>query len=145
MAARGGPVGRWAAARVAELPAARRPTAMFCANDLLALGALQEMTSRRIRVPDSIAIVGYDDVDFAAAAAVPLTSVRQPRHHLGRAAAQLLLEEALDGGNHQHRQVIFEPELVIRDSSSTRPIEPEVITTPPRPRTEARPAAEGVP
>jgi LacI family transcriptional regulator len=133
--------GREAGARVAELPADRRPTAMFCANDLLALGALQEMTSRRIRVPDSIAIVGYDDIDFAAAAAVPLTSVRQPRHQLGRAAAQLLLEEALDGGNHQHRQVIFEPELVIRDSSSTRPVVPEVITAP-RPREAV--ATEGV-
>lgn len=112
--------GRWAGARVAELPAARRPTAIFCANDLLALGALQEMTSRQIKVPDAIAIVGYDDIDFAAAAAVPLTSVRQPRHQLGRAAAQLLLEEAVDDGTHQHRQVIFEPELVIRESSQAR-------------------------
>ena len=111
---------------------------------MLALGALQEMTSRRIRVPDSIAIVGYDDIDFAAAAAVPLTSVRQPRHQLGRAAAQLLLEEALDGGNHQHRQVIFEPELVIRDSSSTRPVEAPVFGTPP-PHDETGLAAEGVP
>jgi LacI family transcriptional regulator len=89
---------------------------MFGANDLLALGAMQEMTARRIRVPDSITIVGYDDIDFAAAAA--LSSVRQPRHQLGRAAAQLLLEEGLDGSNHQHRQVIFEPELVVRESSS---------------------------
>ncbi|HXS64424.1 MAG TPA: LacI family DNA-binding transcriptional regulator [Streptosporangiaceae bacterium] len=136
--------GREAGALVAELPAERRPTAMFCANDLLALGALQEMTSRRIRVPDSIAIVGYDDIDFAAAAAVPLTSVRQPRHQLGRAAAQLLLEEALDGGNHQHRQVIFEPELVVRDSSSTSPVDAPVRLTP-QPRTEPGLAIEGVP
>ncbi len=110
--------GRQAGAQVAELPEPDRPTAMFCANDLLALGALQEMTARQLRVPDSIAIVGYDDIDFAAAAAVPLTSVRQPRHQLGRAAAQLLLEEALDDAGHQHRQVIFEPELVVRESSS---------------------------
>jgi LacI family transcriptional regulator len=112
--------GRWAGAQVAELAEPDRPTAMFCANDLLALGALQEMTSRQIPVPDSIAIVGYDDIDFAASAAVPLTSVRQPRHQLGRAAAQLLLEEALDDGGHQHRQVIFEPEIVVRESSSRR-------------------------
>ena len=118
--------GRSAGAAVAELPAARRPTAVFCANDLLALGALQEMTSRQIRVPDAIAIVGYDDIDFAAAAAVPLTSVRQPRHQLGRAAAQLLLEEALDRGTHQHRQVIFEPELVVRQSSRAAVAAPAV-------------------
>jgi hypothetical protein len=72
-------------------------------------------------VPDGVAIVGYDDVVFAAAAAVPLSSVRQPRHQLGRAAAQLLIEEALGGGTHRHRQVVFEPELVVRASSQGGP------------------------
>jgi LacI family transcriptional regulator, galactose operon repressor len=113
--------GQWAGAAIAALPAGRRPTGVFCANDLLALGVLQEMTARRIRVPESITIVGYDDIDFAAAAAVPLTSVRQPRQQLGRTAAQLLLDEALGEGSHQHRQVVFEPELVIRRSSQARP------------------------
>jgi LacI family transcriptional regulator len=114
------PAGKLAGAEIAGMPAGRRPTAVFCANDLLALGVLQEMTASRIRVPDSISIVGYDDIDFAAAAAVPLSSVRQPRHLLGRTAAQLLLEEALGAASHQHRQVVFEPELVIRQSSRTR-------------------------
>jgi LacI family transcriptional regulator len=113
--------GQRAGAALADLPAGARPTAVFCANDLLALGVLQEMTTRRIRVPDRVAIVGYDDVDFAAAAAVPLSSVRQPRHQLGRAAAQLLIEEALGGGTHRHSQVVFEPDLVVRASSQGRP------------------------
>ncbi len=99
------------------MPAAPRPTAVFCANDLIALGMLQEMTRNHIRVPQDISIVGYDGIDFAAAAAVPLTSVRQPRQQLGHTAARLLLEEAADGQTHQHRQVIFEPELVIRQST----------------------------
>ena len=86
--------GQKAGAEIAALPAADRPTAVFCANDLIALGVLQEMTRHRIRVPEDIAIVGYDDIDFAAAAAVPLTSVRQPRQQLGRTAARMLLEEA---------------------------------------------------
>ncbi len=110
--------GRGAAAHLAEL--ARRPTAMFCANDLLALGALQEMTRRAIRVPDEMAIVGYDDIEFAAAAAVPLSSVRQPREQLGRTAAQLLLEETDDVPGHEHRHVVFQPELVVRASSQRR-------------------------
>ena len=114
------PAGKIAAAALADMPPGRRPTAVFCANDLLALGVLQEMTSRRIRVPDGVAIVGYDDVDFAAAAAVPLSSVRQPRQQLGRAAAQLLIEEALGDGTHRHRQVVFEPDLVVRASSQGR-------------------------
>jgi LacI family transcriptional regulator len=110
--------GRQAGERIATLAARRRPTAAFCANDLLALGLLQEMTRRSVSVPDELAIVGYDDIEFAGAAAVPLTSVRQPRFHLGQTAASLLIEEAEDAGSHQHRQVVFEPELVVRESTS---------------------------
>jgi LacI family transcriptional regulator len=95
------------------------PYKVFCANDLLALGLLQELTRRGIRVPGDVAIVGYDDIEFAAAA-VPISSVRQPRRQLGRTAAQLLLEEAAADGPHSHRQVIFQPELVIRESSRPR-------------------------
>jgi LacI family transcriptional regulator len=62
--------------------------------------------------------VGYDDIDFAAAAAVPLSSVRQPREQLGRTAAQLLLEELRDP-HHQHRHVVFKPELVVRGSTDS--------------------------
>ena len=86
--------GQKAGAEIAALPTGARPTAVFCANDLIALGVLQEMTRNRIRVPEDISIIGYDDIDFAAAAAVPLTSVRQPRHQIGRTAARLLLDEA---------------------------------------------------
>jgi LacI family transcriptional regulator len=110
-----------AGAQIAELPAARRPTGVFCANDLIALGLLQEMTLREIGVPADIAIVGYDDIEFAAAAAVPLSSVRQPRQQLGRTAARLLLEETMEPDNHTHRQVMFRPELEIRQSSRARP------------------------
>jgi LacI family transcriptional regulator len=109
--------GREAGTHLADAPTRTRPTAVFCANDLLALGVLQALTSRGIRVPQDVALVGYDDIDFAASAAVPLTSVRQPREELGRAAAQLLIEEA-SGGAHRHRHVVFQPELVIRESSS---------------------------
>jgi LacI family transcriptional regulator len=106
-----------AGARIADLRPSDRPTAAFCANDLVALGLLQAMTRRSLRVPDDLAIVGYDDIVFAAAAAVPLSSVRQPREQLGRAAAELLLEEATDGASHGHRRLVFEPELIVRDSS----------------------------
>lgn len=108
--------GRNAGERLAGLRSATRPTAAFCANDLLALGLLQQCVSLRMSVPDDLAIVGYDDIDFAAAAAVPLTSVRQPRAQLGRTAAELLLQEASDP-NHQHQQVVFTPELVVRTST----------------------------
>jgi len=75
------------------------------------------MTLQGISVPDEVAIVGYDDIEFASAAAIPLTSVRQPRHQLGKAAAELLVEEALLGPAHEHRQVQYMPELIVRASS----------------------------
>src|SRR3712207_9525821 len=108
--------GREAAEQIIGLPAARRPTAAICANDLMALGMLQEMVRHGVRVPDDFAIVGYDDIDFAAAAAVPLTSVRKPRHELGRRATELLLAEAV-GEGHRHEHQVFGPQLVVRESS----------------------------
>ena len=112
--------GRGAGERLGGLPVKRRPTAAFCGNDLLALGLLQEMIRQGLDVPNDVAIVGYDDIEFAAAAAVPLTSVRQPRHLLGKTAADLLLEETQDPQNHIHRQIEFEPDLVVRASTRSR-------------------------
>jgi LacI family transcriptional regulator len=111
--------GREAAEQIIGMPAARRPTAAICANDLIALGMLQEMVRHGVRVPDDFAIVGYDDIDFAAAAAVPLSSVRKPRQELGRRAAELVLDEARNEG-HTHEQLLFEPQLVVRQSSMVR-------------------------
>ena len=111
--------GREAAVQIVGLRGGRRPTAAICANDLLALGVLQEMVRQGVRVPEEFAIVGYDDIDFAAAAAVPLTSVHKPRYELGRRAAKLLLSEAA-GDGHQHQQPVFEPTLVVRESSMVR-------------------------
>ena len=110
--------GRRAGERLLALPRRRRPTAAFCANDLVALGLLQHLTQAGIAVPGELAIVGYDDIEFAGAAAVPLTSVRQPRHELGRTAAELLLAETDSTAGHAHEQVVFHPELVVRASSS---------------------------
>lgn len=112
--------GRAAGEQLAAMTDADRPTAAFCANDLLAMGVLQALTSAGVRVPQDVAIVGYDDIEYAAAAAVPLSSVRQPREELGRTAAGLLFEELAAGARHSHRQVVFQPGLVVRASSDAR-------------------------
>lgn len=109
--------GRTAGRELLSMAGATRPTAAFCANDLIALGLLQELTRAGLSVPGGLAIVGYDDIDFAEAAAIPLSSIRQPRQELGRAAATLLAEEA-SGGPHRHSRLVFTPELVTRASSS---------------------------
>jgi LacI family transcriptional regulator len=110
--------GRDAGARLVALP--QRPRAVFCANDLLALGVLQSMYAAGVDVPREAAIVGYDDIEFAAAAAVPLTSVRQPAAALGSLAAELLLEETDDATRfgHRHQHIVLQPELVVRSSSA---------------------------
>ena len=107
--------GRDAGARL--LGMSPRPTAVFCANDLLALGLLQAMVAAGVRVPEEMAIVGYDDIEFAGAAAVPLTSVRQPARKLGRTAAELLIAETSGERPVPHRRLVFQPELVVRDST----------------------------
>lgn len=105
--------GRDAGARLLGL--ARRPTGVFCANDLLALGVLQCLYAAGVRVPDDLAIVGYDDIEFAAAATVPLTSVRQPSCTIGARATELLLSEG--GLDHRHEHLVLQPELVVRQST----------------------------
>ena len=103
--------------QLVALEPATRPTAVFAANDLLALGLLQSFLRGGLSVPDDIALVGYDDIDYASSAAVPLSSVRQPAFEMGRRAAELLLAE-IDGGDaFETEQVVFEPELVVREST----------------------------
>jgi LacI family transcriptional regulator len=98
---------------------ARRPTAIVCLNDLSVLGVLQGLQRHRLRVPDDVSVVGYDDLPFAAWLSPPLTTVRQPTYRLGRTAAELLLDEAR--ADHQHREVRFAPELIVRGSTGPPP------------------------
>ncbi|WP_402373062.1 LacI family DNA-binding transcriptional regulator [Isoptericola rhizosphaerae] len=105
-------MGRW----IAGLEAADRPDAVFAGNDLHAIGLVNALVAGGVRVPDDVAVVGYDDIPFAARAAVPLTTVRQPIAEMGRAAARLLLDEIAEPGR-EPRDVVFPPELVVRGSA----------------------------
>lgn len=110
--------GREAGAAIAERSASDRPDAIFAANDLISMGMLQALMRRgsSISVPEDIAIIGYDDIVFAAAAVVPLSSIRQPSALIGATAVKILLEEAEDDSL-APRQIEFQPELVVRDST----------------------------
>jgi LacI family transcriptional regulator len=106
-----------AAAAIAPLlDADRTPRAMFCVNDLVAIGVQREIRRRRPDLIGSVAIVGYDDIELAAELATPLTSVRQPAHALGYRAADILLGRTESGEPVRERE-IFRPELIVRDSS----------------------------
>jgi len=95
------------------------PDAVFAANDLLALGLLQAFVGGgRLLVPQRIALIGFDDIAFARAAAVPLSSMRQPSRTIGATALRVLIEEA-DDPTLIPRQTVFQPELVVRESTRT--------------------------
>lgn len=111
--------GRTAGNDILARPASDRPDAIFAANDLVAMGVLQALMMQGqggVRVPQDIALIGYDDIDFAAAAVVPLSSIRQPSALIGQTAVEILLEEAADQSV-EPRQVVFQPELVVRAST----------------------------
>jgi LacI family transcriptional regulator len=107
-----------AGATIAGRSRSERPDAVFAANDLLALGVLQSLVMLGgVSVPRDIALIGYDDIAFASAAVVPLSSVRQPSQLIGATAVDILLQEAADPGL-KKRTVVFQPELVVRASTT---------------------------
>ncbi|GAB3677342.1 LacI family DNA-binding transcriptional regulator [Actinocorallia lasiicapitis] len=87
------------------------PNGIFCANDLMAIGLLNELIRNGVKVPQDVAVVGYDDIDLAETAVVPLTTIHQPRRELGRKATELILSAA------DNRHLLLRPELIVRDSS----------------------------
>lgn len=110
--------GRAAGVMLAARPAAERPDGIFASNDLIAMGVLQGLTigPNRLRVPEDVAVVGYDDIEFAESAVVPLTSVRHPAAMIGLTAADILLKE-IDEPERERRHVVFHPEVVQRAST----------------------------
>lgn len=93
------------------------PQAVFCTNDLLALGVLQAATEAGLNVPNDLAVLGYDDIPFAAGAAVPLSSVGQDIREMGRRAARLLLAEIAATPDHRHEHVVLTPKVNVRAST----------------------------
>lgn len=92
-----------------------RPTAVFMGNDLMAIGAVQAAKQAGLRVPQDLAIVGFDDISLASHLDPPLTTVRMPKYELGRQAMAKLLQ--IMAGESPGEEVILPTELVVRRSS----------------------------
>jgi DNA-binding LacI/PurR family transcriptional regulator len=93
--------------------------AVFAANDEMALGAFLALKAANLRVPEDVAVVGFDDIAVARFVAPPLTTVRAPIEQLGQAAAQLLLD-AIRGEKLPSEQILLPVELVVRGSCGSR-------------------------
>ena len=93
------------------------PTAIFCYNDMTALGALRQLHLRKIRVPEDVSLVGFDDLLASAYTTPPLTTVRQPIFDIGSAAAQAILDLI---EQRPARLPDFATELIIRESAVLR-------------------------
>lgn len=95
------------------------PTAVFSTNNLMTLGCIKELYSRKLSIPDDIGIIGFDDSTWAEALIPPLTTVKQPGYELGVNAAELLIKR-LSNWNAHKIDVVLNPELIIRESCGTR-------------------------
>jgi DNA-binding LacI/PurR family transcriptional regulator len=99
------------------------PTAVFCYNDMTAIGALKAIRAKGLKVPEDISLVGFDDLPMTLYMDPPLTTVRQPKHEMGRMAMQVLLK--LIAGSEADQNVRVAGELIVRES-----------TAPPKEKTE---------
>ncbi|MDV7105464.1 DNA-binding transcriptional regulator CytR [Vibrio sp. TH_r3] len=91
------------------------PTAIFCHNDTMAIGAIQEAKKLGLRVPQDISLVGFDDIQFSQYCDPPLTTVSQPRYEIGR-QAMLMMLELLKGRDVRAGSRLLETQLVVRNS-----------------------------
>jgi DNA-binding LacI/PurR family transcriptional regulator len=111
-----------------------RPSAVFCYNDMSALGVLQQATKNRLAVPADLSVAGFDDIFFAGLLQPGLTTMRQPKRELGRRAMELLF--AILNGERAEKEIVIRGELVVR--ASTAEYKP-AVTRRPRPGKTPRP------
>ena len=101
-----------------KLLAAHKFTALFAFNDISAMGAIRALREAKLRVPDDVSVVGFDDIQSAAYQNPALTTVRQPLREMGRIAAETLLRRIRRSGSDSHGgETIVEPKLIIRETT----------------------------
>ncbi len=105
-----------AAAADRLLAQAERPSAVFVTSDRKALGVVHRFLERGIRVPEEVAVIGYDDIPYAECSRVPLTTIAVPKRLVGEMAAEILFERYDGIGPAEPRQILLPPKLVIRAS-----------------------------
>jgi LacI family transcriptional regulator len=115
------------------------PSALFCTNNLMTVGALQTLQEHGVRIPTDLSLVGYDDMEWWTLTHPPLTTVGQPVYDLGREAMRLLLQRIGAGGNPRPQRVVLKPELIVRESCASF----RAVSRQARPRRDRQPQREG--
>jgi LacI family transcriptional regulator len=100
------------------------PDAVFVASDMMAIGAMRALREAKLRIPEDVAVIGFDDISTASSAVPPLTTIRQPINSLGSLAAETLIDIITHPGV-ETRHIILPTELVIRSSCGTLNPKPE--------------------
>lgn len=93
------------------------PTAVFVCNDLMCIGAMSAAHQAGVRVPQDMSLIGFDDIELARFASPALSTIAQPKHRIGVTAVDMVLER-IQGGRVEARQVILQPELIVRNSTA---------------------------
>lgn len=94
-----------------------RPTAIFACNDMMALGTLGALYQAGLRVPDDVAVVGFDDIVLASYTAPPLSTIQQPKYEMGELAAKVLIERIRSGQAHKPERHLLPTQLIVRAST----------------------------
>ncbi len=96
-------------------------TALFCFNDISAIGAIRAIQDAGLRVPEDISVIGFDDIISAAYYRPSLTTVRQPLREMGKAGAELLLDRIAHSEKPYPEEIVMQPELIVRESTGPAP------------------------
>lgn len=92
------------------------PTALFISNNAMTIGCLKALSEARVRIPDQMSVVCFDDSEWAEFFTPPLTVVRQPTYTMGMLAGEILFQRILGAASSERKEVVLKPELVIRES-----------------------------
>ena len=93
-------------------------TAIFCFNDIAAIGAMRALKDAGISVPEDVSVIGFDDILGASYHTPSITTVRQPLEEMGRAGARILLERIARPAEDFEPEIVFEPQLIVRESTA---------------------------
>ena len=94
-----------------------RPSAIVCATDLIAIGALKAAHALGLSVPGDVAVTGFDDIPWARLATPSLTTLRQPQNRIAKESVNLLVDRIAEGDVSNPKRLMFEPDLIIRESA----------------------------